>query len=214
MEVHIRSLSHWTPRYIKDRLAVMMFERAHPDAPWLTADAISLLCTWLRPGDIGFEWGSGRSTAWFAKRIHRLISVEHDAGWGVRVTAMLQRAGVESKVEYHILDKASSNEAAAKYVRIIDTQAADSLDFVLVDGVSRAHCAIRSLGKLKSGGIIIVDNANWYLPPSRPSHSPGSRSRAEGAATATWGTFSELVGSWRHVWTSNGVTDTAFWVKP
>ena len=53
----------------------------NPDAPWLTGAAASILTDWLRHNDTVFEWGSGKSTSWFAQHAARVISVEHDPKW-------------------------------------------------------------------------------------------------------------------------------------
>lgn len=74
----MRSYRHWTPRYLRDRFGVMLFQRRHPDAPGLSPEAVSLLSTLLEPTHAGLEWGSGRSTIWFARRVAELVSVEHD----------------------------------------------------------------------------------------------------------------------------------------
>jgi hypothetical protein len=69
------------PAYFFKRLDQMWFAKAHPDAPWLAKSAILLLDSYLKPGDIGFEWGSGRSTLWFAQRVAHLYSVEDNRDW-------------------------------------------------------------------------------------------------------------------------------------
>jgi hypothetical protein len=81
-ETSIIMKRHWTPRYVFNRLNVIVYQRMHAGHPWLTAQAISLLDGLLRPIDVGLEWGSGRSTAWFGQRISALTSIEHDALWG------------------------------------------------------------------------------------------------------------------------------------
>ena len=60
--------SHWTPRYLVNRTRQMLYERSHHDDPWLTPAAIRLLTGLLCPADLGAEFGSGRSTLWFAAR--------------------------------------------------------------------------------------------------------------------------------------------------
>ena len=86
----MRSFQHWTPRYIWNRLALMAYERQHPDRPWLTRAMIENLDTWLRPDDVGLEFGSGRSTIWFAQKVGHLTSVEHHPGWYAKVNDRLQ----------------------------------------------------------------------------------------------------------------------------
>ena len=91
--------SHRTPRYVFHRTRQLFYERAHPDDPWLTPAAIRLLAGLLSPADRGAEFGSGRSTLWFAARVAALTSVEHDERWHETVTAKLKDRGL-GNVEY------------------------------------------------------------------------------------------------------------------
>jgi hypothetical protein len=201
----MRKISHWTPRYIVNRIALALYEKQNPKHPWLTRSAISILSSCLKKSDIGLEWGSGRSTAWFATRIKYLISVEDTFEWYQKVKESLDDLQVDN-VEYLFKD----NEAA--YVGVVDSLQDNSLDFVLVDGRDyRAACAVRAAGKLKVGGLLVVDNANWFLPCS--SHSPNSRTCQTGPASIEWQHFLALVDNWRMIWTSNGVTDTAIFIR-
>jgi hypothetical protein len=68
----MRPFAHWTPRYVKNRLALMAYERFNPEQPWLTRNMIEILENWLKPTDVGLEFGSGRSTTWFARRVRHL----------------------------------------------------------------------------------------------------------------------------------------------
>ena len=212
MKLFDRPYRHLTPRYVMDRLGVMHQERRKPDAPWLTAASVEILESWLRVSDVGLEWGSGRSTLWFAKRTSLLHSVEHDVGWGQRVSAQLD--GEPSlRVKYHLAEDGTSGRPDSAYVGVVRLLDDESVDYCLVDGVSRDHCANAALDKLKPGGLLIVDNANWYIPRSHPSRAPGSRSLLDGFASAEWALFAQRVGGWRCIWTTNGVTDTAIWVR-
>ncbi|WP_261556537.1 hypothetical protein [Frankia tisae] len=60
--------------------------------------------------------------------------------------------------------------------------------------------------------MLIVDNANWFLP-SR-SRSPNSRRAAEGAAGQVWTAVLKAIQDWRSIWTSNGVWDTTIFFTP
>jgi len=90
---------------------------------------VDILENWLRPTDRGIEWGSGRSTIWFAERVGCLVSVEHSPVWYERVSAELKRQGLEN-VEYHFC------EDEADYCRVADAFPSDSFDFCLVDGLA------------------------------------------------------------------------------
>jgi hypothetical protein len=199
-----RRFGHWTPRYIADRLALMAWQRRHPDAPWLTAVAVGILESWLRDTDVGLEWGSGRSTLWLGPRVKRLVSIEHAEAWHDRVASSIARAG--SRNIDHRLHRTERD-----YVGAIECLAPAGLDFVLVDGVFRDRCAVAAVSRLRPGGILVLDNANLYLPCR--SRAPGSRAIEQGPASAGWGLFQRQVQSWRRIWTTNGIWDTALFVK-
>ena len=68
----------------------------------------------------------------------------------------------------------------------------ESVDFVLVDGRARTECAYYSISKLKKGGLFILDNSE--------------RDR--------YNIVFEFLSEWEMQNTTNGLTDTTFWVKP
>ena len=166
---------------------------------------VEILGNWLRPEDVGLEWGSGRSTLWFAQRTSQLVSVEHDETWYQTVASKLRNRSLQNVV-YKL------RTAEADYVAAAQDISPVSLDFCLVDGIARDSCALASLPLLKPSAILILDNCNWYLPSA--SRSPSSRTEDEGAATAGWKLFLQETSSWRRVWTTSGVTDTCLFVKP
>jgi Methyltransferase domain len=211
-----RRYRHLTPRYVVDRVRLIAYERRHPDAPWLTSEAVAFLEQWLRPDLVGFEWGSGRSTVWFARRVRHLISIEHDSHWYEEVAKRLNETGLSSKVSYRRFAVDDAANADHPYACAISEHRDGALHFCLIDGLTRlrAHCALACLPKLKTGGIAIVDNANWFLPRQPKSRAPDSRGPADGCANAEWQEFHRRVADWPCIWTSDGVTDTAIWTKP
>lgn len=200
-----RSFKHITPRYIFDRFLVTVDEHRNPSRPWLTRSMVQLLTTLLRTTDVGCEFGSGRSTLWTASRVAHLTSVEHDPAWHGKISAQLSRNHI-ANVLYLL------REREHDYVAVTDQIADNSLDFALVDGMGRDKCALRLRQKLKPGGFLILDNANWFLPCS--TKSPASINIKSSAATDDWMRFNESVAEWRSIWTTNGVWDTALWIKP
>jgi predicted O-methyltransferase YrrM len=207
-----RALGHRTPRYIYNRTRQMIYERGHADAPWLTPAAIGLLESLLRPADRGVEFGSGRSTVWFARRVAALTSVEHDERWYETVTATLRARGLRN-VDYILApgDQPVERGGDSAYARTALSFPDDSIDFALVDGHYRDYSAKFILPKIKPGGMLIIDNVNWYLPCQ--SKAPNSRTAALGPKTPIWAEVAAELAGWRSIWTSSGVWDTAIFIK-
>jgi len=156
------------PLYVAGRIQNWLYEKRHPDHPWLAPSAIAWLGQHLRPGMRGFEWGSGRSTLWFAKRLQHLTSIESDTAWFQQVSRMVQEAGLTNVELRHIpLEHPEAQTYAFDYPQLPANASAildfpdASLDFVLVDGWYRPVCARAALPKLKPGGILVIDNTDW-----------------------------------------------------
>src|ERR1019366_2881355 len=49
--------------------------------PWLTFRTIDFLTNCLRPDMTVFEFGSGGSTIFIARRVRTVVSIEHDPEW-------------------------------------------------------------------------------------------------------------------------------------
>jgi predicted O-methyltransferase YrrM len=206
-------MRHLTPRYAYARTRQFLYERSHPAAPWLTPEATRMLDSMLLPSDHGLEFGSGRSTIWFAQRVRRLTSVEHDADWYAVMSGQLKEREL-GNVDYIFAPHKQPAElgGSTEYARVALAFAASSLDFVLIDGAYREHTARYALPRIKPGGMLIIDNVNWYLPSS--SRSPNSRTSALGPFGQIWAEIASDLARWRCIWTSSGVWDTAIYVKP
>ncbi len=190
---------HWTPRYVVDRSALWWRQRRRPDEPWLTASMVAFLDQWLRPTDEVLEWGARRSTRWFADRVARVQSVEHDPTWAAEVAVATERTG-----NVHLA--AVPAEDVSRYVAAWS----DPVDLALIDGIHRDRCALRALDLVRPGGLVVVDNAERYLPNT----SRGPESIGDATLSSDWTEFVRRVAGWRRVWTSDGVTDTAAWFVP
>lgn len=207
----MRNTKHWTLPYLIDRTIEAYYRVKNSDSPWLTPDSIKILDSLLLKTDIGFEYGSGRSTIWLAKRVQKLLSVEHNIKWYEYVSKEINKCQLEN-VEYHHIQKQETLnlEFMERYVKTINL--CTGYDFVLIDGILRDHCTKTAIDKLKSGGILIIDNVNWYLPSN--SKSPSSINSDGVPASELWGEVKNELKLWRNIWTTNGVTDTAIYFKP
>lgn len=184
----------------------MVDEKLHPSNPWLTSKSVALLEQLLKPTDIGVEFGSGRSTLWFAKRLKHLTSFEDNRFWFSKVEILLGAHNLNRKVDYRLIEDEIEYSLQTKLFE------QNSIDFCLVDGQMRDKISVGILPKLKPGGILVIDNVNWYLPNDW-SKSPGTRRTKDRVASEEWQDFLTLTSDYRRIWTSNGVTDTCIFLN-
>jgi Methyltransferase domain len=153
------------PRYFARRLGVIYYQSLHPNEPWLTADALKILRRILVGDMVGFEWGSGKSTVWLARRLRHLTSVEHDARWYEEVRGMLRHHGL-SNVDLRYVPASAGSSAYAGQIFAVENV---RFDFILIDGNARDACIAAAAAKVKPGGHIFLDNAdsNYDVSPLR-----------------------------------------------
>jgi hypothetical protein len=147
--------------------------------PWVNFWAREWLESYLKPEMTVFEYGSGGSTVFVARRVRKLISVEHDPQWYRAVVEALAGHGILN-CEYELVEPepipsgempqygcrsyTSTTEryrglTFEPYVRRIDRRTDDSLDLVLVDGRARASCVAQAMPKIRPGGYLMLDDA-------------------------------------------------------
>jgi predicted O-methyltransferase YrrM len=206
----MRRIAHLTPRYVYNRLKYVWYEKTHAEEPWLVPGAIHALQTLLLPTDDGIEWGSGRSTRWFAKRLRHLVSVEANQQWFEVVRKQLSDAAVKN-VDYRLHVLADESDAESPYTHAADDIADGTLGFALVDGAARGICSNVALSKLKPGGVLVIDNVHWFV--DHPTPAPASRN-GKGPVNQYWAEFVQQTREWRRIIFSNGVNDTGIWFKP
>ncbi len=192
--------AHWTPRYVYDRTRLAIEERLDPKAPWLVAEAVHVIGQWLRPDDVVIEWGAGRSTAWFLDLGVQVRSVEHHDGWADRVRS---EAG-DRPLVLEVCDPEDPAAYAAAHADL--TQ----VDLALVDGIHRHQCTERAMTLVRPGGLLVVDNIERYLPSD--TRSPQTIGADE--PDPDWAGLAPVLAEWRGWWFSNGVSDTAIWIRP
>lgn len=211
------NLDRYHPPHLWRYLVQRAFQRAHPETPVFVANAVVLLNAWLRPTDRGFEWGSGRSTTWIAKRLAHLTSVEHDPAWHARVSEDLAKGGLADKVDYRLVPAPGGQLEEPRdhaYAAAIDDLPAASLDFVLVDGQMRLRCVEKAIDKVKPSGLLVLDGANRYVPNAfEGGFTTIGINRAE-PLNDDWRAMLERLADWRWIHTTDGLWDTRMWVGP
>jgi len=191
----------------------LRFQKKHQDYPWLCPDAIKALKELLPNQDIGFEFGSGRSTTFFAPFFQVYWSIEHHAEWYESVNNNLKEQNVDHvRLNYIPPDTTFSepkltseqqfglpasaypvkDECFLTYTSFLSQFPDRHFDFLLIDGRARRTCALLAIPKLKVGGMMVLDN------------SERARYRA----------IHEQLRDWEKITTTTGLTDTTIWLKP
>jgi hypothetical protein len=122
--------------------------------PWITYPAIDFLKQFNYSESLVFEWGSGYSTLWWAKRCKEITSVESYSKW-----YELLKPKLPSNVVY--LTCAIQVDEEMKFFLESDS----TYDVIIVDhfGPFRKHCCEIAPQKLNPGGIILLDNSDQCL---------------------------------------------------
>jgi hypothetical protein len=139
-----------------------LYECTHPDLPLLSPGAVRRLAAILTEASVGFEWGSGASTLWFAVRCGRLVSIEHDRRWYDYMAAR-----IPANVDYRLVeaDPVDQDWNRQPYVTQIHQFPNETFDFCLIDGHYREACLKAALLKVRPGGWLIADDTQWWDPP-------------------------------------------------
>ena len=116
--------------------------------PWYTYGAIHFLQGRLQPSMRVFEYGSGNSTLWYASRVDRVVSVDHDPAW---VRSMAELTPDNSTIVLQTDMTAYVNEIK---------QHEGPFDVIVVDGIWRPESAAASVDLLAPDGVIVWDNSN------------------------------------------------------
>lgn len=126
----------------------------HP-LPWITYPAIDFIAQFDFSDASVFEWGSGFSTLWWAKRCKHIATVESNAAWIPYIKTLLPPAVelIETPLDREI-------EAGA-----INKHAARAFDVIVIDnnGPFRWRCAETAVPKLAPGGMVLLDNSDQCL---------------------------------------------------
>ena len=152
------------------------FSHIEKEIPWITYSSIKKLDKILNKNMKVFEYGSGGSTLFYAKRVSEVISVEHDESWFLHLKSVINEKKIENvklnlkiPVSYETLlngqtpyksvhKKEYSEFVFNEYVNFIDSFEDNYFDMIVIDGRARPYCLKHSLSKLKPGGYILYDN--------------------------------------------------------
>ncbi len=125
------------------------------DLPWWNVAATREVADFLaaRGGNARvFEYGSGASTVWLAKRCGEIVTVEHDKPWLDKFQR--QTKGFDNvSLLYRPIDKGPD-----AYVKAID-EFEGEFDMIVIDGRHRSACLKQAESRLRRGGIVLFDDS-------------------------------------------------------
>jgi hypothetical protein len=175
-----KHFSSWRKHLSKERSSVV------DKQPWLGFAAIDFIKNILKPEMSVFEYGSGGSTLFWAGRVGKVVSVEHNREWFSMIKQELDKLRIQNVVysfippesikdferknpgeptDYISADEDYRNLDFKNYASFIDRYPRETFDLILVDGRSRPSCIAHALDRLKKNGYLIIDNSerSYYL---------------------------------------------------
>ncbi len=130
---------------------------------WIVPESRKHLAYLVKPDMTCFEWGAGGSTIWFARHCQYTISVESHPRWYIWTQERLRRDNLTDKVQlWYAHCTADSTDLYTDTIEAYPYE--QQFDVIAPDGFlpARRRCIELSLNHLKSGGILVVDNSNWF----------------------------------------------------
>lgn len=135
--------------HARSRLEKRSVDGAGNPLPWYTYPAIE----YLKQLDFSlarvFEWGSGGSSLFWSSRCREIISVERDREWYERV----RETAPPNLILYHVDEDPDYANEIKKH---------GQFDVIVIDGNMRRDCAENAISHWRSGGLIVLDNSDWY----------------------------------------------------
>ncbi len=119
------------------------------ELPWFTYPAIEYVSQFNLQDKSIFEWGSGYSSLFFARRCKNIISIESNQNWYKELS---QKSLGNQKIFL------KSEESFARSINDFS----EEFDIIIIDSLRRYDCALNAISCLKKGGIIILDNSDWF----------------------------------------------------
>lgn len=161
-------------QWIKSIFAIYDVEELiNLDLPWWTFKATNEVDQFLKSKDSlsAFEWGSGASTIWLARRVESIISIEHETKWFEKMQSISKEYSnitlcleeprnlngefstfMSSKKGFKNLDFQQYVTAISKFNK--------KFDLIVIDGRARQACFEIAVNYLNRDGLIVFDNTN------------------------------------------------------
>jgi hypothetical protein len=117
--------------------------------PWVTYSFIDFIKTRLNKDLSIFEYGSGNSTLFYASRVKKVVSVEHDKAWYQKI---VKAKASNAEMIYTALERGGEYCKKASLL-------GEKFDVIIVDGRDRVNCCTYSLEALTERGVIVLDDS-------------------------------------------------------
>lgn len=135
--------------YEASRKLKMPVDKFSNPIPWFTYPAIEYLNQLNLKEKTIFEWGCGNSTLYFSSIAQHVFSVEDNKEWFEKINKL------KNSNQTIIFAKDDDYVNAIKLTN-------QKFDIILIDASHRFECTKIAANYLKEGGLIILDNSNWY----------------------------------------------------
>lgn len=116
--------------------------------PWAPYPFINFMKEYLNHKMTVFEYGSGYSTLFFAKRVHHVYSVEHNSYWIEKINSY-----PEENITLYEKELNEDYEKSIHNTKI-------NFDVIFIDGRRRINCVREALKRISDDGMIIFDDSD------------------------------------------------------
>ncbi len=116
--------------------------------PWVTYGFIHFIEKRLKNDMSVFEFGSGYSTIWYAKKVNSIICLEHDKDWFEKIKNQLPENAI---INYC--------ELIENYYNRFLFRLKKEFDIIIIDGRQRVECIKNSISNLKDDGVMVLDDS-------------------------------------------------------
>ncbi|MES3016322.1 MAG: FkbM family methyltransferase [Bacteroidota bacterium] len=117
--------------------------------PWVTYSFIDFVAERIKNDHTIFEFGSGNSTLYYARKAKKVVSVEHDKAWFEKISAT-----APSNAEMIFCALESNGDYSRK-----PSSLPERFDIIIVDGRDRVNCCYNSLTALSESGVVVLDDS-------------------------------------------------------
>ena len=169
-----RRSHHPTWLYLRSLLAIYdLDDMIYLDLPWWNFEATEAVEAFLTARSArAFEYGSGASTFWLARRCASVVSVECESSWHEHLSRHLESfdnvtlrlsppksMGADSlkKTRFGSAHRGTRGLSFEEFVRSIEIEE-EPFDLIVIDGRAREACLHTSLPQLKPDGLILFDD--------------------------------------------------------